>query len=201
MTVSSVSPATQTFQPVTTAAQSETQEAHTIEGDLDQKIPTTGNCYKGTRNRLLEVMHESADSCSAHSTLYSRFSRDRLQNMRDASNTEEEQKKWEGKLLLFVTALLGGAGIAGAAINPTGTNAQLLTTVKNVSETASKALQPITTATDTLCKGHQEPTQTKKSVAQSGTQEAHTIESELDQRIRTMQSNAQQVVQTCEIRV
>jgi hypothetical protein len=157
--------------------------------------------YKDTRNRALEVMHESADSCSRYSTIYSGLSRDRLQNMRDASSTEEGQKKFEGKMLMVLTALLGGAGIVSAAINPAGANAQLLQTVKGVTETASKALQPVTTATDTLCKGHQEPTQTKKSVAQSGTQEAHTIEGEMDQRVRTMQSNAQQVAQTSEIKV
>jgi hypothetical protein len=157
--------------------------------------------YKDTRNRALEVMHEAADSCSRYSTLYSDLSHTRLQNMRDASSTEEGQKKFEGRLLMVLTAFLGGAGIVSAAINPTGTNAQLLQTVKGVSDTASKALQPLTTATDTLCKGHQEPTQTRKTVAQSGTQEAHTIEGEMDQRVKTIDSIAQQVAQTSEIKV
>jgi len=163
-------------------------------------IPNVSN-YKHTRNRALEVMRETADSCSQHSTIYSGLSQTRLQNMRDASRTQEGQLSFEGKVLMILTGLLGSAGIVGAVINPVGSNAQVLQTAKGVAETVSKALQPASTAVSTTCKAHQEPSQTQKTVAQSGTQEAHTIEGEMDQKIRTMQSTAQQLVQTSEIKV
>ncbi len=158
--------------------------------------------YKHTRDQYVDITGKIAQTCGQHSTLYGQLANNRLGQMVEASSTEEWQKKREAGLLIAVICFCTAAGFVGAATsNPTGHNAAVQSTINKVCVATKDALQPITTAADTMCKGHQEPTQTRKSVAHTGTQHAHTIESEIDQGIRAMRSSAQQVVEVSQIKV
>lgn len=156
---------------------------------------------KGTRNEALAAMLEAASHCTKFSSLCFGRSHASNEGMVTASKKQADQLYQQACVTLFLAAFLGGASIVSPVINPTGPNTRILDTVKKVTEGAGRILPTATATNEAFSRANQEPTQTQKTVKQTGTQEANAMKTELGQRSESIERITQQLVQTCEIKV
>lgn len=158
--------------------------------------PHATRSYKETLDRAISILCESQRQCLDNATIYHRAANSNCTDLQAAAEVESGQMITEGTTIAAMSVIFSFLGIAGAVINPQGINEELLKTVKNVCSTTSQALSPSVQGLSALCKGYQEPTKTRHTLAQNNTNKNNTMEQTMDQEARTIQSAAQQIINT-----